>query len=42
MNIVIGPLETFYIVGALLFLGIAILVYPTLRYGTKRTRSSKR
>ncbi len=41
MNIVIGPLETFYIVGALLFLGIAIMVYPTLRYGTKR-KSSKR
>lgn len=41
MNIVIGPLETFYIVGGLVALSIAIIVYPTLRYGTKR-KSSKR
>lgn len=30
MNIIIGPLEAFYIAGAILLLAIAILVYPTL------------
>lgn len=31
MNIIIGPLEAFYIAGAIMLLAIAILVYPTLR-----------
>lgn len=30
MNIVIGPYEAFYIVGAIMLLVIAIIVYPTL------------
>lgn len=41
MTIVIGPLEAFYIVGGLIALSIAIIVYPTLRYGVKR-KSPKR
>lgn len=32
-------LQTFYIVGALLFVGIAILAYPTL---SERAKHSKR
>ncbi len=34
-------LKVFYLVGAILLLAIAIVVYPTLRYGTKR-KTSKR
>jgi len=36
MNIVIGPLEAFYISGSILVLAIAILAYPTLREKSKR------
>ncbi len=38
MNIVIGPLEAFYIAGAIFLLAIAIFIYPTLkeRSGSKR------
>lgn len=35
MNIVISPLETFYIVGAIVLLAIAIFTYPTLRERSK-------
>jgi hypothetical protein len=41
MNITIGPLEAFYLSGSIILLAIAILVYPTLRYGTKRKSSRK-
>lgn len=41
MNIVIGPLEAFYIVGGLIAISIAIIAYPTLRYGTKKKSSKK-
>lgn len=30
MNIIIGPLEAFYIEGSLILLFIAIIIYPTL------------
>jgi len=36
MNIVIGPLEAFYIAGSILVLAIAIFTYPTLREKSKR------
>lgn len=42
MTIVIGPLEAFYIAGSIILLAIAIIVYPTLKYGPKRGRSSKK
>lgn len=32
-------LQTFYIVGALIFLGLSILAYPTLREHSKRKAS---
>ncbi|MGI8419588.1 MAG: hypothetical protein ACR2LN_02990 [Candidatus Levyibacteriota bacterium] len=35
MNIVINPLDAFYISGSIMLLAIAILVYPTLKYGPK-------
>ncbi|MBA3724039.1 MAG: hypothetical protein H0W89_04075 [Candidatus Levybacteria bacterium] len=38
MNILIGPLEAFYISGTIMLLAIAILVYPTLKYGPKEER----
>lgn len=38
MNIEIGPLETFYIVGAIVLLAMAIIVYPTLRKKEKKKR----
>lgn len=41
MDIVIGPLEAFYIAGSVALLAIAIVVYPTLRYGAKK-KSPKR
>ncbi len=31
MNIVIGPLEAFYIAGSILVIAVAIVAYPTLR-----------
>lgn len=31
MNIVIGPLESFYIVGAIVLLIIVILAFPSLK-----------
>lgn len=31
MNIVISPLDAFYIAGAILLLAITIVAYPTLR-----------
>lgn len=40
MNIVIGPLEAFYIAGSIMVLAVAIIVYPTLRYGSRK-KSSK-
>ncbi|MEK7522254.1 MAG: hypothetical protein AAB569_01625 [Patescibacteria group bacterium] len=38
INISIGPLETFYLVGAIMFVGFVILLYPTLK---ERSRSRK-
>lgn len=35
MKIVIGPLEAFYIVGAISLLIIVLLAYPTLRSKSK-------
>ena len=40
MNIVVGPLEAFYIAGSILLLAIAILVYPTLK--ERSEKKSKR
>ncbi|MDP3724520.1 MAG: hypothetical protein Q8R11_02675 [bacterium] len=37
MNIVIGPLEAFYIAGAIALLAVAIIVYPTLRQNLKQS-----
>lgn len=34
-------LKVFYLVGAIILLAMAIVVYPTLRYGTKK-KTSKR
>ena len=45
MNIVISPLDAFYISGAIMLLAIAIIMYPTLKYGPKdspKSKSSKR
>lgn len=33
-------LKVFYLIGALIALTIAILVYPTMRYGPKRRKTS--
>lgn len=40
MNIYIGPIEGFYIAGSIMLLAVAIIVYPTLRYGSRK-KSSK-
>ncbi len=37
MNIVIGPLETFYIVGAIGLLALSIVIYPTLSSRSKKS-----
>ena len=36
MNIVIGPLEAFYIAGSIALLAIAIVAYPTLKERSKK------
>ncbi len=36
MNIYIDPLSAFYVSGAIALLAVAIIVYPTLRYGAKK------
>ncbi len=36
MNININPLQGFYLIGAILLLAIAILLYPTLKNQSKR------
>lgn len=41
MNIVIGPLEAFYIAGSIALLAVALLAYPTLRENSKKHKSSK-
>ncbi len=41
MNIVIGPLEAFYIVGAIVLLVLALITYPTLVERTKHGKSLK-
>lgn len=41
MNIYIDPLAAFYVSGSIMLLAIAIIVYPTLRYGTKKRSSRK-
>lgn len=38
MSIIIGPLETFYIVGALVLLAIVLIAYPTLRERSKKKK----
>lgn len=40
MNILIGPQEAFYIVGAIVLLVIVLLAYPTILENSKR-KSSK-
>lgn len=40
MNITIGPLEAFYIAGAIALLAIAIIAYPTLK--SKSSRNKKK
>lgn len=41
MNIVIGPLEAFYIAGAILLLAIAIVAYPTLKENSEKSKKKK-
>ena len=41
MNVYIDPLSAFYLTGAIALLAVAIIAYPTLRYGIKK-KSSKR
>lgn len=36
MNIIIGPLEAFYIVGAIVLLVVVLLAYPTVRSSRRR------
>lgn len=36
MNIVISPLDAFYIAGAIALLAVALIAYPTLRSRGKR------
>lgn len=38
MNIVIGPLEAFYIAGSIMLLVVAIVAYPTLKSRSKTKR----
>jgi hypothetical protein len=38
MNIIIGPLEAFYIVGAIVLLIAILLVYPTILERSKKRR----
>ncbi|MEK7517241.1 MAG: hypothetical protein AAB583_01735 [Patescibacteria group bacterium] len=42
MNIVIGPLEAFYIAGSILLLAIAIFTYPTLKDRSSSKRKSEK
>lgn len=39
MNIVIGPLEAFYIAGSVALLAVALLAYPSLK---KRSKTKRR
>lgn len=41
MTIVIHPLDAFYIAGSIMLLAVAIVVYPTLKYGPKKKSSKK-
>lgn len=41
MNIVIGPLEAFYIAGSIFLLVIVIVTYPTLRERSKKALAKK-
>lgn len=36
MNITIGPLEAFYIAGAIALLAVALIAYPTLISNSKK------
>ena len=38
MNIIIGPLEAFYITGAIAILIVLLLAYPTLLERSKRKK----
>jgi len=38
MNIVIGPLETFYLAGSILILTIVLIAYPTLKDETNNEK----
>ena len=38
ININIGPLEAFYLVGAIMFVGFVILLYPTIKERSRSTR----
>lgn len=38
MNITIGPLEAFYIAGAIALLAVAIIAFPTLLKRSKRRK----
>lgn len=42
MTILIHPLDAFYLSGAIMLLAIAILVYPTLKYGPKDDSSHRK
>ncbi|KKS97760.1 MAG: hypothetical protein UV73_C0005G0037 [Candidatus Gottesmanbacteria bacterium GW2011_GWA2_43_14] len=41
MNIQIDPLSAFYIAGAIMLLAIAILVYPTLKEKSDKSKKKK-
>ncbi len=38
MNIVIGPQEAFYMVGAILLLIVVLIAYPTILENTRKKR----
>jgi len=38
MNVVIDPLQGFYLISAILLLAVAIVVYPTLRERSRGKR----
>jgi hypothetical protein len=42
MNIVINPLDAFYITGAIILLALAILLYPTIKERSQKKSSQHR
>ncbi len=42
MNIIIGPLQAFYIAGSILILAVAIVAYPTLHDQSKPKKKTSK